>query len=247
MPQPRPITRRPAIISGRATKPPQAGTVADLHPFTASAAPDDVVQDLSTGDGVEDEALAPPSLRPLGAAVDPRGAGGPARRPHPRCRDRSVPGRRLRRHQHRGSRAARQDFQAHVLSPFPLQGGAVRRRRCTGSSKGSGRRPMCRSLRERPRRVLHRLARLGVHASVAPMTLALSRLMLVRDTTLPRACRDRRARRQPDEAVRQIAAMLERASRAGRVAIDRPEFAAEQFLALLTTVPQRRALGLGAR
>jgi hypothetical protein len=47
------------------------------------------------------------------------------------------------------------------------------------------------------------------------------------------------------ETVKQIAAVLEREASAGRLAIDRPEFAAEQFLFLLMTMPQRRALGLG--
>jgi TetR/AcrR family transcriptional regulator, mexJK operon transcriptional repressor len=47
------------------------------------------------------------------------------------------------------------------------------------------------------------------------------------------------------EAVEQITAMLKREISAGRLAIERPEFAAEQFLSLLMTVPQRRALGLG--
>ncbi len=93
--------------------------------------------------------------------------------------------------------------------------------------------------------VLHRLARLAVHASVAPSTLALTRLMLTEAQRFPElaaivACEGSRG-----EAVRQITALLERESRAGRLAIDRSEFAAEQFLSLLMTVPQRRALGLG--
>ena len=45
--------------------------------------------------------------------------------------------------------------------------------------------------------------------------------------------------------VGQIAAMFERAARVGSLAIDHPEFAAEQFLQLVVSLPQRRALGLG--
>jgi hypothetical protein len=45
--------------------------------------------------------------------------------------------------------------------------------------------------------------------------------------------------------VGQIAAMLEREARAGTLTIDRPAVAAEQFLQLVVTLPQRRALGLG--
>jgi AcrR family transcriptional regulator len=93
--------------------------------------------------------------------------------------------------------------------------------------------------------VLHRLARLAVHATVAPMTLALSRLMLTEAQRFPELAAIVAREGSRGDAVRQITALLERESRAGRLAIDRPEFAAEQFLALLMTVPQRRALGLG--
>jgi TetR/AcrR family transcriptional regulator, mexJK operon transcriptional repressor len=93
--------------------------------------------------------------------------------------------------------------------------------------------------------VLPRLARLAVHASVAPMTLALTRLMLVEAQRFPELAAIAAREGSRAEAVRQIAAILERESSAGRLAIDRPEFAAEQFLSLLITVPQRRALGLG--
>jgi AcrR family transcriptional regulator len=93
--------------------------------------------------------------------------------------------------------------------------------------------------------VLHRLARLAVHASVAPMTLALSRLMLTEAQRFPELAAIVAREGSRGEAVRQITALLERESSAGRLAINRPEFAAEQFLSLLMTVPQRRALGLG--
>jgi TetR/AcrR family transcriptional regulator, mexJK operon transcriptional repressor len=93
--------------------------------------------------------------------------------------------------------------------------------------------------------VLHRLARLAVHASVAPMTLALSRLMLVEAQRFPELAAIAAREGTRAEAVKQIAAILEREAGAGRLAIDRPEFAAEQFLSLLITVPQRHALGLG--
>lgn len=94
--------------------------------------------------------------------------------------------------------------------------------------------------------VLRRLARLAVRASVAPMTLALTRLMLTEAQRFPELAAIVAREGSRGEAVRQITALLERESRAGRLAIDRPEFAAEQFLALLMTVPQRRGLGLGA-
>jgi AcrR family transcriptional regulator len=93
--------------------------------------------------------------------------------------------------------------------------------------------------------VLRRLARLAVHASVAPMALAVTRLMLTEAQRFPELAVVVAREGSRGEAVRQITALLERESRASRLAIDRPEFAAQQFLALLMTVPQRRALGLG--
>jgi TetR/AcrR family transcriptional regulator, mexJK operon transcriptional repressor len=93
--------------------------------------------------------------------------------------------------------------------------------------------------------VLRRLARLAVRASVAPMTLALTRLMLTEAQRFPELAAIVAREGSRGDAVRQITALLERESRAGRLAIDRPEFAAEQFLSLLMTVPQRRGLGLG--
>jgi hypothetical protein len=47
------------------------------------------------------------------------------------------------------------------------------------------------------------------------------------------------------EVVGRIAAMLDREARAGRLAIDRTEFAAEQFLQMVISQPQRRSLVLG--
>lgn len=93
--------------------------------------------------------------------------------------------------------------------------------------------------------VLCRIARLAVRAFVAPMTLALTRLMLTEAQRFPELAAIVAREGSRGEAVRQITALLERESGAGRVAIDQLEFAAEQFLSLLITVPQRRALGLG--
>lgn len=93
--------------------------------------------------------------------------------------------------------------------------------------------------------VLRRVARLAVRASVVPMTLALTRLMLTEAQRFSELAVIVAREGSRGDAVRQITALLERESRAGRLAIDRPEFAAEQFLSLLMTVPQRLALGLG--
>jgi len=47
------------------------------------------------------------------------------------------------------------------------------------------------------------------------------------------------------EAIERIAALLEKEMQAGRIVVKNPLFAAEQFLQLVISVPQRRALGLG--
>ena len=47
------------------------------------------------------------------------------------------------------------------------------------------------------------------------------------------------------EAIALIGGVLSREVEAGRVTLDDPTFAAEQFLQMVLTIPQRRALGLG--
>jgi TetR/AcrR family transcriptional regulator, mexJK operon transcriptional repressor len=93
--------------------------------------------------------------------------------------------------------------------------------------------------------ILRRLARLVLRAALAPMALALSRLMIAEAQRFPELAAIAAREGSRAEAVRHIAALLERAARAGELAIDRPEFAAAQFLELVITLPQRRALGLG--
>ena len=48
-----------------------------------------------------------------------------------------------------------------------------------------------------------------------------------------------------DEAIMLIAGVLERESRAGRLTLDAPVFAAQQFLHMVISWPQSRAMGLG--
>lgn len=93
--------------------------------------------------------------------------------------------------------------------------------------------------------VLRRLARLMLRAALAPMALALSRLMMAEAQRFPELAAIAAREGSRAEAVAQIAALLEREARAGGLAIDRPEFAAAQFLQMVITLPQRRALGLG--
>jgi TetR/AcrR family transcriptional repressor of mexJK operon len=93
--------------------------------------------------------------------------------------------------------------------------------------------------------VLGRLARLMLRAVLMPMALALNRLMVAEAQRFPELAAIVGREGGRAELVGHIAAMFEREARAGGLAIDRPAFAAEQFLQLVVSLPQRRALGLG--
>ena len=94
--------------------------------------------------------------------------------------------------------------------------------------------------------VLRRLARLMLGAILTPMALALNRLMVAEAQRFPELAAIVAREGGRAEVVGQIAGMFEREARAGGLAIDRPEFVAEQFLQLVVSLPQRRALGLGS-
>ena len=93
--------------------------------------------------------------------------------------------------------------------------------------------------------VLRRLARLMLGAVLTPMALSLNRLMVAEAQRFPELAAVVAREGGRAEVVGQIAALLERDARARGLAIDRPGFAAEQFIQLVVALPQRRALGLG--
>jgi TetR/AcrR family transcriptional regulator, mexJK operon transcriptional repressor len=93
--------------------------------------------------------------------------------------------------------------------------------------------------------VLRRLARLMLRAVLTPVALSLNRLMVAEAQRFPELAAIVAREGGRAELVGQIAGMLEREARAGGLAIDRPTFAAEQFLQLVVSLPQRRGLGLG--
>lgn len=93
--------------------------------------------------------------------------------------------------------------------------------------------------------ILRQLARLLLRAALAPMALALNRLMIAEAQRFPELAAIAAREGSRTEVVGRIAAMLDREARAGRLAIDRTEFAAEQFLQMVISQPQRRALVLG--
>jgi len=96
-----------------------------------------------------------------------------------------------------------------------------------------------------PEEVLRRLARLMLRAALMPMALSLNRLMVAEAQRFPELAVIVAREGGRAGVVGQIARLLEREARVGGMEIDRPEFAAEQFLQLVVALPQRRALGLG--
>lgn len=93
--------------------------------------------------------------------------------------------------------------------------------------------------------ILRRLARLILRAVLTPTALSLHRLMVAEAPRFPELAAVAAREGSRDEAVRQIAALIDREARAAGRAVDRPEFVAEQFLEFVIATPRRRALGLG--
>ena len=93
--------------------------------------------------------------------------------------------------------------------------------------------------------VLRRLAGLIVHAAVTPQALALHRLIVGESARFPKLAAAVTNEGATREAIALIANILAREARAGTLALEDPDVAAEQFLYLVMSAPQRRALGLG--
>jgi AcrR family transcriptional regulator len=94
--------------------------------------------------------------------------------------------------------------------------------------------------------VLTRLARLMLHAVLSPPALALHRLMIAEAQRFPELAAAVAGEGTAAGAIEGIAALLRR-----EAAPDHPlpagdaDFAAAQFMQLVMSIPQRRALGLG--
>lgn len=95
--------------------------------------------------------------------------------------------------------------------------------------------------------ILRRLARLILRAVLAPTALSLHRLLVAEGRRFPELAAVAAREGSRDEAVKQIAAMIDHEARASGRAVDRPQLAAEQFLEFVIAVPRRRALGLGTK
>lgn len=93
--------------------------------------------------------------------------------------------------------------------------------------------------------VLRRLAALILRAALAPEAIALHRLIVAEAPRFPQLAAALDAEGSTQEAIALIAGLLERESRAGALVLRDPRFAAEQFLHMVMTIPQRRAAVLG--
>jgi AcrR family transcriptional regulator len=96
------------------------------------------------------------------------------------------------------------------------------------------------------REILERLARMMVHGAVSAQAVALHRLVVAESGRFPKLAAAVGRQGATEEGVRLVAGVLEGEIRAGRLALDDPVFAAEEFLHMVISLPQRRALGLGA-
>jgi len=92
--------------------------------------------------------------------------------------------------------------------------------------------------------ILLQLARAILRAALVPEALAFFRLILSEAARFPDLSAVVASVGASEEGIRRIAALLERFGDRGGAGLA-PRFAAAQFLFMVLTVPQRRALGLG--
>lgn len=93
--------------------------------------------------------------------------------------------------------------------------------------------------------ILLRLAAILLRAALMPDALALHRLMIAEAHRFPEltAILDAQGARQ--EAITRIAALLEEHAPSTSIGHEKAMMAAEQFMQMVVSIPQRRALGLG--
>ncbi len=92
--------------------------------------------------------------------------------------------------------------------------------------------------------LLH-LAKVILDAALQPQALALHRIMVVESARFPELAKVMDTQGARGEAVHRIAQLLQHTSPQRKLAHKDAEFAAEQFLDVVITTPQRRAIGLG--
>jgi AcrR family transcriptional regulator len=93
--------------------------------------------------------------------------------------------------------------------------------------------------------ILEHLGSIILHAALAPEALALHRLLVAESVRFPDLAAIVAQEGSTDEAIRLIAGLLEREMQHDAWAPQARTFAAQQFLHMLITGPQQRALGAG--
>jgi TetR/AcrR family transcriptional regulator, mexJK operon transcriptional repressor len=93
--------------------------------------------------------------------------------------------------------------------------------------------------------VLEHLAMLILKAAVSPQAIALNRLIVAESARFPELARVLAHEGATEEAITLIAGLLAREVTSGRLQTDDTPFAAQQFLQMVVTLPQQRAMGLG--
>jgi TetR/AcrR family transcriptional regulator, mexJK operon transcriptional repressor len=94
--------------------------------------------------------------------------------------------------------------------------------------------------------MLRGIAGLIMRAALSPEAIALHRLIVAESSRFPDLAAVVNNQGASEEAVRLIAGLLEHEAPREKLKLNNAAFAAQQFLYMLVTVPQRRAMGLGA-
>lgn len=95
------------------------------------------------------------------------------------------------------------------------------------------------------RDVLRRLAGMMVRAALSPQAIALHRLVMAESARFPELVRAVHGDGSTREAITLIGGLLAREPRDSTLSADKRAFAAEQFIFMVVTLPQRRAMGYG--
>jgi len=94
--------------------------------------------------------------------------------------------------------------------------------------------------------MLRGIADLIMRAALSPQAIALHRLIVAESSRFPDLAAVVNNQGASEEAIRLIAGLLEHEAPREKLKLSNATFAAQQFLYMLITVPQRRAMGLGS-
>jgi TetR/AcrR family transcriptional repressor of mexJK operon len=84
-----------------------------------------------------------------------------------------------------------------------------------------------------------------VHAALSPKAIALHRLVMAESARFPELVRAVHGDGSAREATTLIGGLLAREPRDSTLSAEKRAFAAEQFISMVVTLPQRRAMGYG--